>query len=79
MSGYRVLSNTRIRYPPFESSLMIPKRLPPLESEQVIGEADTLEDAQELVEKQLQTFKIGNDDAWYVETVSYTHLRAHET
>ena len=67
MSGYRVLSNTRIRYPPFESSLMIPKRLPPLESEQVIGETKTLEDAQELVEKQLPTFKIGNDDTWHVE------------
>ena len=67
MSGYRVISKTKIRHPPFESSLMIPRRLPPLEKEQVVGEVETLEEAQELVEQQLPTFKIGKTDEWYVE------------
>ena len=46
---YKVVARSEVRHPPFESSLMIPDRLPTIRLEQVLGEAEDEDDAKLIV------------------------------
>ena len=56
---YKVVARSEVRHPPFESSLMIPDRLPTIRLEQVLGEAEDEDDAKLIAEQQLPGFSIG--------------------
>ena len=53
---YKVVAHSEVRHPPFESSLMIPERLPTIRLEQVLGEAEDKEEAKLIAEQQLPGF-----------------------
>lgn len=65
--SYRIIAESSIRYPPFESSLMIPERLPSIHDEEVIAEVSHEEEAIECAEKLLPPFRVGRKDEWFVE------------
>ena len=64
---YKVVAHSEVRHPPFESSLMIPERLPTIRLEQVLGEAEEEEEAKLIAEQQLPGFRIGEVNSWYIE------------
>lgn len=64
---YKVVASSEVRHPPFESSLMIPDRLPTIKLEEIVGEAEDFDEAKQIAENQLPSFQIGDSKSWFVE------------
>ena len=60
-----IIECSRIRYPPFESSLKNPQHLPIIENEVVVAEG--VEDVESYLEKLPAPTKIGDENNWLVE------------
>tara|TARA_B100000900_G_scaffold397053_1_gene396981 strand:+ start:374 stop:1516 length:1143 start_codon:yes stop_codon:yes gene_type:complete len=57
----------RIRYPPFEASRWAPENLPIAVKRYEIGQYDSEESAQQAVQGQPPSFRLGHDSGWLIE------------